>query len=100
MSEVHSSDTPVHTTKAHSAKPHAKSIRGVRSSPASTARPTAQEHSRAIHPHAVAAKLPFTHPIQKSETPIAVVNIRGDRDTIIISPVYGANPQLPSVQAK
>src|SRR3954470_20511529 len=100
MSEVHSSDTPVHTTKAHSAKPHAKSIRGARSSTASTTRPKAQEHSRAIHPHAVAAKLPFTHPIQKTETAIAAVNIRVDRDTIIISPVYGTNPQLPSVRPK
>jgi hypothetical protein len=58
--------------------------------------PTAQEHSRAIHPHAVAAKLPFTHPIQKTETAIAVVNTRGDFDTIITSPVYGTNPQLTS----
>src|SRR4029079_13260649 len=99
MSEVHSSDTPVHTTNAHSAKPHARSIRGARSSPASTAIATAQEHSRAIHPHAVAAKLPFTHPIQKTETAIAVVNTRGDRVTvtIITSPVYGPNSQLPSV---
>src|SRR6476469_9524218 len=97
MSEVHNNDTPAHTTNAVSARPHARSTRGARSSPASTPRPTAQEPSRAIHPHAVAAKLPFTQPIQKTEAAMAVVNTRGDWKTITTSPVYEANPRLPSV---